>query len=285
MHNHLTHLVIPFLLLLSLLAGCTPAHRSGHKLPDLSITPTTPIIAYHKDQISPVIAGSPWESVQKVGECSSSNIPLWTTNRTLNNYRPNRAVAVGFPYDCGGSWHSWSYNSEASAAAAALNRCLDYMTGLEKHTGRRCGARLILVNQRLLVTPEELPAKSRVPFIMELREVTGERFSIYGMFQYEGPGQNRRLDVFSDKGDNVCSGEYSLSYIQALFGSGDFSMNCFDGKLSAKGTLSVKRINPRHMPGESTIGIGKGRSSVGQEFRFVTGITIDQYETYKDLLQ
>lgn len=285
MYKALVHKTKWFLLLFSLLVACTSGYRSGTNDLDLAIAPTPPLIAYENAEAYSAIAGCPWQSAKKIGQCSSNRIPLWTIDRTLRNCRPNRALAIGYPYDCGGSWHSWSYGSETGAAVAALDGCLNYLKGLEKHTGLRCGARLVLVNQTLLVNPEELPTKSRIPFIMDVKPLTGEEFSVYGMFESEGPGRNRRLEVFNDKGEKVCKGESSLSYIHAFLGSGDFDMNCFDGKLTGQGTLSVKRINLRHLSGETTVAIGKGRTSDGGEFEFLTGITIDQYETYKDLLK
>jgi len=97
-----------------------------------------------------------------------------------------------------------------------------------------------MVDQNLLVSAEELPAKSHVPFIMEEKPVMGQRFSIYGFFENEGPRQNRRGEVFNDRGEKVCTGEYSLSIFQAFLGSGDFKLNCFDNKLVGQGSFSVK---------------------------------------------
>jgi hypothetical protein len=285
MRQNLIHETIPILLFILLLGGCASAYRPGSEELDLAITPTPPIIAYDKAEVYRAIATSPWESVEKVSKCSSSTIAYWNINTSLKDYRPHRAFALGYPYDCGGSWHAWSYRTESSAAEAALNRCLEYLSGIEKHTGHKCGARLVLIDQRLLVSKEEIPTKSRVPFIMEVIPLTGEKFSIYGMFEYEGPGQDRRLEVFNEKGENVCTGEYSLSYLQAIFGSGDFKMNCFGGKFAGHGTLSTKRIKLRHVSGESSVAIGKGKSSDGGQFRFLTGINIDQFEKYKDLLE
>ena len=285
MEKHLVQRAILLLVLIALFSSCTAAYRPASKVLDLTVTLTRPIIVYDKAEVYGAIADSPWEAAQKVSECSSSDIPLWSIHRTLRDYRPHRALALGFPYDCGGSWHAWSYESKAGAAAAALGNCLIYMKGLEKHTGFRCGARLVMVDQDLLVSAEELPAKRRFPFIMEATPLMDKKFPFCGMFESEGPGQNRRLEVFNDKGKKVCVGEYSLSYLQAFLGSGDFELNCFDGQLTGEGSFSVEKINLRHVSGEAQVAIGKGRTSDGGKFRFLTGITIDQYEMYKDLLE
>ena len=285
MYRDLIKRIIPILLFVSLPASCTSPYRAGPSGLDLAITPTPPIIAYERGEVYPAIATSPWQNAQKVSECSSNTVPYWNIKTSLKDYRPHRALAIGYPYDCGGSYHAWSFNSEATAAAAAVNRCLEYLSGIEKHTGHRCGARLVLVDQKLLVSKEELPAKSRVPFIMEATPLTGNSYSIYGMFEYEGPGQDRKCDAYNDKGEKVCTGEYSLSLFQAILGSGDFRMNCFGGKVVGQGTLSVKNINLRHVYGEFTVGIGKGKTSDGGKFRFLTGITIDHYEEYRYLLE
>lgn len=266
------------LLLIFLATSCASV---GQKL-DLGITPTAPIIAYNTAEVPQIINTSKWQYAPKVGETSLTGVPL--LNR-LKDYRPNRAFAIGYPYECGGSWHSWNYSSETSAANAALIGCLNHLRGIEKHMGQKCGARLVMVNKNLFVNMEELPTKFRVPFIMVIKPLSGKKALVYGMFQYEGPGKNLPLSVFNEKGNKVCTGDYSLSTIQAFLGSGNFRINCFDNKLVADGNFSGKRIKLKHMSGNLTVGVGKGQASDGSELNFFTGITIDYYEDYKGLLE
>ena len=282
-------LVKGFVLLLSvsLLTCCASTGKSVSGRGDLAVTPTAPIIAYDTQAVPQVVNASNWHSAETVRQTSLSSVPFLDSTTSLKNYRPNRAFAIGFPYECGGTWHSWSYSNESSAAWAALTGCLNYLDGIEKHTGHRCGARLVMVNKQLLVSTEELPTKFRLPFILEVRTAGKEKALVYGMYEHGGTGGGLDIpfDVFNDKGDKVCEGSCSLSFTGKLLGSGKFEMNCFNGKLNGQGTFSRKKIQSRHSSGSFPVTVGKGRTSDGSELRFLMGVTIDHYEDYKSLLE
>jgi hypothetical protein len=105
------------------------------------------------------------------------------------------------------------------------------------------------------------------------------------MFTYKGAGENLPMNLFNDKGKQVCEGRYSLSTMQAVFGSGTFKMKCFDGQIEGQGDLTVKKINVKGTSGTRSIAMGKGRTSDGSEFTFLTGIAVDQFEDYRYLLK
>lgn len=266
-----------FLMLCIAIAACA----SGNKL---TLAPTDPIIAYSETQAKNVNFDAQLRSSANGSELSIEESPLLSRSNHLKNYRPNRAYAVGYPYECGGSWNTWNYNSSKQAATAALNGCLEYVKNREKHVGKKCGARLIVINKKLLVNPEELPKKNYVPFIMETKS-EDEIATLYGMFSSRGLGKDLPLELYNEKGKKLCEGNYTLSKTQAFLGAGTFEMKCFNEQIEAQGELSMKKIRIGSSSSSFTIGIGKGKASDGSDFKFLTNITIDDYEKYKYLLR
>jgi hypothetical protein len=277
--------VVAIISLSLFITECAPRGVLRGEKKDLAIIPTAPIIAFTEAQIGEAINKATWGLDNKVGETSLSDVPLLNFKKSLKDYRPHRALAIGYPNECGGSWHSWNRSSEDLAAKAALRGCLQLVSGRDKHVRRECGARLVMVNKGLIVRPEELPDQFRKPFIAETKSLRVEEGLIYGMYQHEGLGEDLPLILFDDKGTKICEGRYSYSKIHALLGSGKFEMQCLDNQLRVQGALSAKRVRIRNMPGSVWVGIGKGRASDGSDFNFLTGITIDDYEDYKYLLK
>jgi len=242
---------IIFVLAFLLLSACA----SGG---NLLVTPTPPIIAYESTQIDKTTVKVNLATMKEIGQTGLKDVPLLNMSRSLKNYRPNRAYAIGYPDECGGSWHSWSYQSEEFAAKAALKGCLHYVKGREKHVGKKCGARLVLVNKKLLANPEDLPNRHSVPFVMETSSTESQETIIYGMFEYEGPGENLSMTLFNDSGKKICDGRYTLTVMQAAIGSGAFELDCFEGKLQAQGELSLKRIRLKNKRGTENSQIKAG---------------------------
>lgn len=265
------------LALFVLISACTTSNK-------LTLAPTEPVTAYNQEQAKKATIDFKSTSDANGSEISLEELPLLSDSSTLKNYRPNRAYAVGYPYECGGSWNTWDYDSSTQAAAAALSGCLQYIKNREKHVGKQCGARLILINKKLLIKPEELPTKYYVPYVMEMIS-QDETKTLYGMFSYMGDGENLPLELFDEKGIQLCHGNYSLSKMQAVFGAGTFEMKCFDEKVDAQGEISIKRMRLRSSSIPIRIGIGKGNASDGSVYNFLTNMTIDDYQKYKYLLQ
>ncbi len=74
----------------------------------------------------------------------------------LSNYRRDRAYAIGYPKECGGSWHAWSYQGKYAAAEGALSGCIGFREGFDEHTDAKCSCRLVLLNKTVLGSPREL---------------------------------------------------------------------------------------------------------------------------------
>lgn len=251
----------------------------------MTITHSKPVIVYDEGQISEVVSDSEWKLKDTNTEVSMNDVPLLNSSKSLKKYRPNRAYAIGYPYKCGGSWQTWNYKSETQAVSKALSGCLNFVKSREKHVGEKCGARLILVNKKLLVNPENLPTKFYTPFVMEIDSNDESHSQIYGMFSYEGPGKNLPMTLFNDNGKPICEGRYSLSTMQAVMGSGTFEMQCFDRKIKAQGSLSIDRIKIKDSSATLTISRGRGSTSDGNDFKFITNLTIDQFNNNRHLLK
>jgi hypothetical protein len=105
------------------------------------------------------------------------------------------------------------------------------------------------------------------------------------MFSYKGPGKDLPLELYNEKGKKLCEGNYTLSKMQAFLGVGTFEMKCFNEQVEAQGELSMKKMRIGSSSSSITIGIGKGKASDGSDFKFLTNMTIDDYEKYKYLLR
>lgn len=194
--------------------GFAACASGGQKL---IITPVFPVIAYEENQIQMVVVNSKDTNGIREGEIFLNDVPFfYNLSRSLKTYRPNRAYAIGYPIECVGSWHAWDSAITDIAAMASLQGCVQNVRDREIHTGKKCGASLVMVNKKLLVNPYDLKKFYRVPFVMQTGSAEGKQDLIFGMFQYEGIGENLPLMVFNDKGKKVFDGSYSLKYMQIL---------------------------------------------------------------------
>lgn len=238
----------------------------------LDVISTSPIVAFNEAQVDAAINNANWSSDLKVGETSLDNGPFLSFYKLLfglDDVRPHSALAVGYPYECAQTNSVYRRSSETSAARAALNAVLSSARTMAKHSGKECGARLVLLNNKLLIRPDELPDKVNVAYVLKGQSVDGTEEVTYGIIQHQGTGKNLPLAAFNNDGEKVCDGIYSLSILQA-FRSGKFKIKCsgdqFSGEL--EGNFEFR----------GNILISKGQLSDGGDYEFYVGMSINAYQ-------
>jgi len=198
----------------------------------------------------------------------------------INKYEKNVAVAIGYPEKCGYSYTAYRYQTEEAAISRAMTEVVDYVKNKGKHVGKNCGARLLVINDKLVVEPEDIPRYFYATYVMLINDSNeGTETKAYGVLTYSGPGEDLPLKLHDDKGKLVCNGRYSLSIMQAFLGTGKMQLNCFDGQLSAKGDFDYKKYKDRQL------GVGSVRFSDGTDVKFISNITIDEFEDFRSLIK
>ncbi len=251
------------------------------------ITPISPVILNDVKQLDAVINSVSLDNREQKGEISLSEIPIFNRDSDFIERPGNRAYAVGYPFRCGGSTSSWKADHFKTAVRSVLKRSLEYSKSRESHVNNGCGARLILINNNLLVDPAELPKSFFVTYVMKLNAITdkyGKSGIAHGMFEYSGRGENLPVKLYDTKGQLICNGSYSLTLVQAVFNTGSFQMKCFNKQVNFTGALTTEKIVLKHKKGKLRIAIGKGQLPDGSTIKLFTGISIDYLAYYKDLL-
>ena len=265
--------------------GCTSQETSGTVEGQIIVTPVAQIIASDLASVDGAVRRSPWISETGTRRIDLDDILRLSTISSLRDHRPYRAVAIGNPAICGGSWHSWNYSTQDAAATAALKGCLRYREGWERHVQGTCGCRLVMLENRLLVEPSVLKFKGRVPGILRITDRSSVKL-MYGMVEAAGDtGQNLPMRFFNDQGNQVCDGQYSLSLLQAAMGSGSFHASCFGGEVSATGDIAIMRVSQKHMKGTAPVVYGTGRTNGGEKFGIIIGVPVTRYEQFRELLE
>lgn len=72
---------------------------------------------------------------------SIENVMALAGHSSLSIYRPDTAFSIGYPKECGGSWHSWNFQGKYRAASESLYGCLKYREGFDEHTSSSCSCR------------------------------------------------------------------------------------------------------------------------------------------------
>jgi hypothetical protein len=271
-----------------LLAACgTNGNRSDI---EFDLVPNTNIVSKNSTDIDSVLGGnviSRATSQSVIGVISSSRLPALASIEGLKDFRPNRAFAYGYPKQCGGSFHAWNYRTELRASSAAIAGCHRFRTGYEDHVEGNCSCRLALVNHKLLVNANELDAKLRYPVVMFLKRKNNSSSEIMlGTIDTSGQiGQNLPMNMYNNKNKHICSGTYSFTVGNALFGGGEFSAKCFDGELTVQGELRAKRIRVPALGGSTTVVMATGETDGGERLAFALGLPYKILKEYPDILE
>jgi len=176
----------------------------------------------------------------------------------------NKALAIGYPSECGRSWHWWGASSQNIALEKALEGCLKKVQDLQPFTKEECGCRPAAVNDYLLVSPEELLFRKFQPVIIVLTEKgkDGEK-QFVGLVQDDG----YKIIVRSNKKDVLCKGTYKIKTV-----NGTFDLMCFDNAVRFKGEYKIKG----YFSGRP-YGVGKAYYK-DLEAKFIFGLTDEEYK-------
>jgi hypothetical protein len=218
---------------------------------------------------------------------SIENVMALSGNRTLSNHRPDTAYAIGYPKECGGGWNAWNRRSKLSAAEGALSGCLSVREGYEEHTDVSCSCRLILINKTILADPDRINFRRRAPVTLYFRPPGSVKPKLMkGMIEYAGDtGTNLPIKVYGFRGNEMCRGSYSISMLEAVAGSGDFSLSCFPERVKVNGEIRIKRVkNPRGR-GFIRVVVGTAETSSGDNVSMVAGIPHSLVEEHPQLIE
>ena len=243
----------------------------------INIIDAPPCIA--KNLSSPELASAADRALAAISEKAGSPISLdsilgLSNYTSVDDFRPSRAVASGYPRKCGGSWHSWGRATPRQAAISALRGCIKAREGIESHTKNNgCGCRLVLIDNVVLGPARSINYRRRRPITAFIRNPEIDKTAIIkGMVSSAGLGERLPLAVFDDQGREMCSGTYSLTKLNILLGGGEFSLNCFGSPYVIAGQMRSKKIpNPRGK-GKIYLTIATADLEGGERMALISGL-------------
>lgn len=156
-------------------------------------------------------------------------------------------------------------STKRQAATDALANIFNWSRSMAKYSGKKCGARLVILDGGLLIKPEELADKLYTAFVLKGKSPGGEDVTIYGVYQHNGFGKNLPIIYFNNKGEKICEGTYSLSISKARQGSGKFEVTCFSDQYTSESTGIVS------FDYNSPVLTTRGQSSDGSDFEIHIG--------------
>jgi hypothetical protein len=191
--------------------------------------------------------------------------------RKWPNARNNKAIAFGYPERCG-MHNGWvGVNSPEIAVQKSLDGCLKSVTKLANRLNIKCGCRLTALNNIVFVDPEQMEYRAALPaVILIVKKGEKDGTEVAGLIKYDGAtGKNMPLSFHNESGKKICSG---LHNVDMLSMSGDFSLSCFEGKMSGSGTFKVDGMRDGR-----TYGTAKA-TTPNETLYIVYGLSKDEYE-------
>lgn len=180
----------------------------------------------------------------------------------------HKALAVGFPQVCAAYNGRWRHGKLSQAIEMTMKDCLRSVQAKARMFGRECGCRLVAADNKIFLSPEELPYRRSQPAIVQVEGKTGKK-EILGYIVTSGVvGKRQALEFYSEQDRLVCHGTYNLGQRSS---SGEAEISCFDGRMKGLGSFNVAGFRGGRAYGTATIKTGT------DDLRLVYGIKDEEY--------
>ncbi len=251
---------------------------SGCQATQLAYNPHPMSVAYGNADLQSVAMEGERQSKHRVAPASVQDYAFFQKNSLAQRWlgKPkHKALAIGTPQACSRYYSSWGYANGYRAATVALNNCLKGVKGFADHKKITCGCRLVVVNQTVFMTPQELPFRTRLPAIALVKDKRG-RQEILGYFDTTGrTGQAQALAFLNDKERAICRGTYTLGAQSEL---GVAKLSCFDGRIAGEARFNIAG----HLEGQA---YGTGLIDAGEDkMLLVYGLSSEEFEKRRTVL-
>ena len=167
----------------------------------------------------------------------------WVNTET--NAASHKVVAIPLPRQCAFVYadsYSKGQMSESEVQQMAVSSCsrkLSELGSLGENYNVDCRCQVVISNERYLVPRNVLPDDSYGPVSIFYRDDRGNVARLNGLARYGaliGRDRSVTFSVDNPRGEHVCEGTFTNEGPS----NGHFSMSCFSGKFSGKGTYQSK---------------------------------------------
>ena len=167
----------------------------------------------------------------------------WVNTET--NAASHKVVAVPLQRQCAFVYadsYSKGQMSESEVQQMAVSSCsrkLSELGSLGENYNVDCRCQVVISNERYLVPRNVLPDDSYGPVSIFYRDDRGNVARLNGLARYGaliGRDRSVTFSVDNPRGEHVCEGTFTNEGPS----NGHFSMSCFSGKFSGKGTYQSK---------------------------------------------
>lgn len=184
----------------------------------------------------------------------------WVNTET--NAASHKAVAIPMPRQCAFLYadsYSRGQMSEREVQETALSNCnrrLAEMGPLGENYGVDCRCQVVISNETYVVPKSALPDDAYGPVSIFYRDDRGNVARLNGVARYGaliGRDRSVTFSVENVRGEQVCEGTMTNENP----GSGQFSLSCFGGKFSGRGSYENKKGAPNdHLVARGQTGRG-----------------------------
>lgn len=183
-----------------------------------------------------------------------------------------RVLVVGYPDRCGIPNARWGGSRAQGLTYRALDDCFNRMKKFSKETGLTCGCRVVALNDRLFVQPDELKSREHLPVIAVVKDANGMReIPATAVHKYIA-SDKKEITAYTTKGQAICTGTYDVSENEFR---ANMDMSCFDGKFKGKAVYNTGGAVDGRAYGTALM------KSKGTEFLIVYGLTQDVFNKHR----
>lgn len=254
-----------FFLGIVILAGCQTNR--------MAYVPSGQLIANDKSDLSMVeVQVKQYNSMQ--GQILDvTKYPFFSENsfgKDWLNKPKHRAIAIGYPAQCATYNGRWRHSKARTAVRRTLQDCMQRMAELSHHLGKKCECRLAALDDRIFVSPKELPFRKQLPAIALVKDTKGRK-EILGYALTTGrTGTKQPFDFYTQNDQKVCEGQYNLGRMAM---KGEAYLNCFGGKIKGPAVFKVAGFREGQAYGTALVKAGDN------QLILVYGLPSDEFET------
>lgn len=193
----------------------------------------------------------------------------WVNTET--NAASNKVVAIPMPKQCAFLYadaYTKGQMSEREVQETALSICsqrLSELGPLGENYGVACQCKVVVSNETYIVPRETMPDDAYGPVSIFYRDERGNNARLNGQARYGaliGRDRSVKFSVNNARAEHVCDGTFTNQGP----GAGSFSLSCFAGKFSSKGTYESKTGAPNdHI-------VARGKTASGSPVVMVIGL-------------
>lgn len=171
----------------------------------------------------------------------------WVNTET--NAASHKVVAIPMPKQCAFLYsdaYSRGQMSEREVQETALSNCnrrLAELGPLGENYNVDCRCQVVISNETYVVPKNTMPDDAYGPVSIFYRDDSGNMARLNGVVRYGaliGRDRSATFTVDNPRGEQVCEGTMT----NQAPGSGQFSLSCFGGKFSGRGTYDSKNGAP-----------------------------------------